>query len=62
MLTIAAVGGAVVPPLYSTIAADHGFPAAWTFEGVISLGFASLALLARPRRVGAMGPAIRASG
>ncbi len=46
MLTITAVGGAVVPPLYSRIASDWGFEAAWAFEGVITLAFGALALLA----------------
>lgn len=59
MLTIAAVGGAVVPPLFSQIATDWGFDAAWAFEGLITLGFAALAIPAlRPRRVGA---AVRAA-
>ncbi len=62
MLTIAAVGGAVVPPLYSRIAGEYGFQAAWTFEAVISLGFACLALMARPTRAVAVAPAIRAGG
>jgi len=62
MLTIAAVGGAVVPPLFSRIASDFGFQAAWSFEGVISLGFARLALVARSTRAVAVAPAIRAGG
>jgi predicted MFS family arabinose efflux permease len=50
MFTLVAVGGAVVPPLFSQIAGVWGFPAAWGFEGVICLGFAALALLGlRPR-------------
>ncbi len=54
MLTIAAVGGAVVPPLFSQIATNWGFDAAWAFEGLITLGFAALAIPAlRPGRVGA---------
>ena len=58
MLTIAAVGGAVVPPLFSQIATDWGFDAAWAFEGLITLGFAALAIPAlRPGRVGAAVPA-----
>ncbi len=62
MLTIAAIGGAVVPPLFSRIATDFGFQAAWSFEGVISLGFACLALVARSTRAVAVAPAIRAGG
>lgn len=59
MLTIAAVGGAVVPPLFSQIATDWGFDAAWAFEGLITLGFAALAIPAlRPGRVGAAIPAV----
>jgi len=62
MLTIAAVGGAVVPPLFSRIASDFGFQAAWSFEGVIGLDFACLALVARSTRAVAVAPAIRAGG
>ena len=59
MLTIAAVGGAVVPPLFSQIATAWGFGAAWAFEGLITLGFAALAIPAlRPRRVAAAVPAV----
>ncbi len=59
MLTIAAVGGAVVPPLFSQIATDWGFDSAWAFEGLITLGFAALAIPAlRPRRVDAAVPAV----
>lgn len=55
MLTIVAVGGAVVPPLYSQIAAGWGFGAAWAFKGLACLGFATLALLApRPGWIAAM--------
>ncbi len=54
MLTIVAVGGAVVPPLYGWVAATRGYPAAWGFEGVLCAAFAMVALLApaqhrRPR-------------
>ncbi len=59
MLTIAAVGGAVVPPLFSRIASDFGFQAAWSFEGAISLGFACLAFAARST-VAVAAPALRA--
>ncbi len=50
MLTIVAVGGAVVPPLYGQIAATWGFAAAWGFEGVVTVGFAMSAGLALSRR------------
>ena len=55
MLTIVAIGGAVVAPLYGRIATGWGFHAAWAFEGLITLGFAALALLAlRSREPAAM--------
>ncbi len=50
MLTIVAVGGAVIPPLFSQIATGWGFKTAWAFEGVVSLGFALFACLALARR------------
>ena len=50
MLTIVAVGGAVVPPLYGQIAATWGFAAAWGFEGIATVGFALMAFLAVSRR------------
>ena len=56
MLTIAAVGGAIVPPLYSQIATGWGFDAAWGFEGLLTLGFAALALLATRSRAPAAMP------
>ncbi len=46
MLTIVAVGGAVVPPLYGWVATTRGYAAAWGFEGVACLMFALVALLA----------------
>ena len=62
MLTIVAVGGAVVPPLYGSIASTHGYGAAWGFEGVVCLMFALVAFLApahRRLRVATTGPASR---
>ncbi len=50
MLSIVAIGGAVIPPLFSKISTDYGFDAAWQFQGVVTIGFALLALLARPSR------------
>lgn len=50
MLSIVAIGGAAVPPLFSKIAGDWGFEAAWTFQGLITVGFAFLAFLAKPKR------------
>ena len=47
MLTIVAIGGAFVPPLYSMIITQWGAPAAWGFEGIACLAFAGLAMLAR---------------
>jgi ACS family D-galactonate transporter-like MFS transporter len=37
MLTIAAIGGVLVPSLYGKIAATWGYPSAWTFTAVISV-------------------------
>jgi ACS family D-galactonate transporter-like MFS transporter len=50
MLSIVAIGGATIPPLFSKIASEYGFDAAWRFQGLITIGFAMVALLARPRR------------
>lgn len=57
MLTIVAIGGAVVPPLYGQIATRWNFTAAWGFEGLVCLGFAliSVFVLSR-RRIVAVGP------
>lgn len=51
MLSIVAVGGAVIPPLFSKIATEYGFDTAWQFQGVVTIGFALVALLARPSRL-----------
>jgi MFS family permease len=60
MFTLVAVGGAIVPPLFSQIAGVWGFEAAWGFEGVICLGFATVALLGmRPRPIAAVSQARR---
>ena len=50
MLTIVAIGGAVIPPLYGQIAANWTFTAAWTVAGILCLGFAPLALFALSRQ------------
>ena len=47
MLTIVAVGGAVIPPLYSMVTTSWSFGSAWAFEGVASIGFATIAFLAQ---------------
>ncbi len=47
MLTIVAVGGAAMPPLYSMITTRWNPESAWAFEGVASMAFAAIALLAR---------------
>lgn len=57
MLSIVALGGATIPPLFSKIATDHGFDAAWQFQGAITIGFALLAFLARPSRAQVRGVA-----
>ena len=62
MLTIVAIGGAVVPPLYGLIASTQGYGTAWGFEGIACLMFALMAFLApaQPRlRAVAAGPAPR---
>jgi MFS family permease len=51
MLSIVAVGGATIPPLFSIIATEYGFNVAWQFQGAVTVGFALLALVARPKRV-----------
>ena len=50
MLTIVAIGGAVVPPLYGQIAATWSFAAAWSFEGVATMLFALVAVFTLSRR------------
>ena len=57
MLTIVAIGGAVIPPLFSKIATEWGFDAAWQFQGALTVGFALLALLAWPKRAVSNGAA-----
>lgn len=49
MLSIVAIGGATIPPLFAKIASSWGFDAAWQFQGFVTIGFASVALLARTR-------------
>ena len=52
MLTIVAVGGAVIPPLYGYITTALSPELAWAFEGVACIGLAFVALLAQsPRRM-----------
>ncbi len=46
MLTIVAVGGAAIPPLYSMVTMRWNPESAWAFEGVASMAFAIVALLA----------------
>ena len=50
MLTIVAIGGALVPPLYGQIAAAWNFAAAWAFEAAVTVGFALLAAFALSER------------
>jgi fucose permease len=51
MLSIVAIGGALIPPLFTKIATEWGFDSAWRFQGVITVACALLALLARTRPV-----------
>jgi MFS family permease len=46
MLTIIAIGGAIMPPLYTQIVSSYGTSAAWWFLGVATLVFAIFALFA----------------
>ncbi len=55
MLSIVAIGGALIPPLFTKIATEWGFDAAWRFQGVITVACALLALSARPRPVARSG-------
>lgn len=57
MLSIVAIGGATIPPLFTKIASTWGFDAAWQFQGAMSIGFALLALLARSKRTVELGVA-----
>lgn len=50
MLSIAAVGGATVAPLFTRIASHWGFDSAWLFQGSITLAPAFLVFLVRPTR------------
>lgn len=61
MLTIVAIGGATVPPLFSKIAADWDFQTAWMFQGVITIAFALLALLSKSNRTVSLGTTQRVS-
>lgn len=54
MLSIAAVGGAIVAPIFTRIAGGWGFETAWFFQGFITIGLALLAFLARPKRTTSM--------
>jgi MFS transporter, ACS family, D-galactonate transporter len=47
LLTLAAVGGFVVPIVIGQIAGAHGFTSAWIFGGVVSIIFALVAFAAR---------------
>lgn len=49
MLSIVAIGGALIPPLFTKIATEWGFDAAWQFQGVMTLACALLAFFARTR-------------
>lgn len=54
MLSIVAIGGASIPPLFTKIATEWGFDAAWRFQGAVSIGFSLLALLAKAKRAPSM--------
>jgi len=46
MLTIIAIGGATMPPIYSEVVSNYGTSAAWWFLGLATLAFAGFALFA----------------
>lgn len=47
MLTIAAIGGVLVPTLYGKLASGAGFPTAWMFTALITLGTMVCCLMVR---------------
>ena len=51
MLTIVAVGGAIIPPLYSYITTVWSPEWAWAFEGAACIGFAFVSLLVQSPRL-----------
>jgi hypothetical protein len=57
MLTIIAIGGATMPPIYSQIVTNYGSDAAWWFLGLATLVFAIFALFT-PASVSATSPAL----
>ena len=57
MLSIVAIGGAAVPPLFTMVADGWGFDTAWAFQGAITIGFAFLAFLSRPKQAVRIKPA-----
>jgi MFS family permease len=57
MLTIIAIGGAAMPPIYSQIVTNYGSDAAWWFLGLATLIFAIFALFT-PASVSATSPAL----
>lgn len=58
LLTLAAVGGFLVPISFGLIAAGSGFTAAWIFTGVVSIIFALVGFAAR-EPVSASSPAVQ---
>ncbi|MEO9338295.1 MFS transporter [Mesorhizobium sp. SB112] len=50
MLSIAAIGGALIPPLFSKIAAVWDFDTAWRFQAALTFGCALIALFAMNRK------------
>jgi predicted MFS family arabinose efflux permease len=57
MLSIPAVGGAAVAPVFTRIASGWGFDAAWIFQGVVTLGLAFLVFVGKPKRAMSLGAA-----
>ncbi len=49
MLTLAAVGGFVVPVVFGSVVAGPGFTAGWIFLAIATAVFALIALAGRPR-------------
>jgi MFS family permease len=57
MLTLAGIGGFIVPVIFGIIVGSSGFTGAWIFAGIMSIVFALIGFAARePLKVGAPAP------
>ncbi len=50
MLTVVALGGVAIPPLYATVSEHYGSAAGWLLEAALGIGFSLLSLLVRLRQ------------